>query len=82
MLAPCRPIVSGRGSITYGVAKGLANIIIPLVGQSHNHLKTTQQFMEYMKKVNLEPGEVMTSYVVKVLFTSVPVDPSIAIVKV
>ena len=34
-------------------------------------------FVKHIKEVKLEPGEVMTSYDVKVLFTSVPVDPAI-----
>ena len=46
---PLRPIVSSRGSITYGVAKALAGIICPLVGQSLNHLKNTQHFVECIK---------------------------------
>ena len=37
---PLRPTVSSRGSITYGVAKELANIIKPLVGQSHTIAET------------------------------------------
>ena len=37
---PLRPIVSSRGSITCGVAKELAHIIKPLVGQSHTISKT------------------------------------------
>ena len=41
-----RPIVSSRGSITYGVAKELSHIIKPLVGQSPHHLKNTQHFMK------------------------------------
>ena len=36
---PLRPIVSSRGSITYGVAKELAHIIKPLVGKSPTTLK-------------------------------------------
>ena len=36
---PLRPIVSTRGSITYGEDKELATIIHPLVGQSQHHLK-------------------------------------------
>ena len=36
---PLRPIVSSRGSITYGIAKELAHIIKPLVGQSPHHPK-------------------------------------------
>ena len=35
----------------------------------------------HIKEVKLKPGEVMTSYNVKALFTSVPMDPSINIVK-
>ena len=42
---PLRPIVSCRGSITYGVAKELSCIIKPLVGQSPHHLKNTQHFI-------------------------------------
>ena len=73
--------MSSRGSIAYGVAKELENIICPLVGQSLYHLKNTQHFVQHIQKVKLEPGEVMTLYDVKVLFTSVPVDPFITIVK-
>ena len=78
---PLRPTVSSRGSITYRVAKELANITCPLVGQSPHHLENTQQFIQQLQKARLEPGEVMTSYDVKTLFTSVPVDPFIQIVK-
>ena len=78
---PLRPIVSSRGSITYGVAKELASIIHPLVGQSQHHLKNTQHFIQQIQQVKLEQGEVISSYDVKALFTSVPVDPSINIVK-
>ena len=76
-----RSIVSSRGSIMYRVAKELAHIICPLPGQSPHHLKNTQYIMQHIKEVKLEPGEVMTSYDVKVLFTSVHIDPSINIVK-
>ena len=78
---PLRPIVSSRGSITYGVAKELSHIIKPLVGQSPHHLKNTQHFIQQLQGKRLEPGEVITSYDVKALFTSVPVQPSIQIVK-
>ena len=76
-----RPTVSSRGSITYVVAKELAHIIKPLVGQSPHHLKNTQHFIQQLQSKKLEPGEVMTSFDVKALFTSVPVHPAIQIVK-
>ena len=73
--------MSSRGSITYGVAKELSYIIKPLVGQSPHHLKNTQHFIQQLQGKRLEPGEVITSFDVKALFTSVPVAPSIQIVK-
>ena len=80
-VAPLRPIVSSRGSITYGVVKELEGIICPLVRQSQHHLKNTQHFIEKIQQVKLQPGEVMSSYDVKALFTSVPVDPATTIVQ-
>ena len=47
---PLRPIVASRGSITYGVAKELAYIIRPLVGQSPHHLKTHNTLSNTYKK--------------------------------
>ena len=48
---------------------------------SPHYLKSIQHFVQHIKEVKLEPGEVMTSYDIKALFTSVPLDPSINIVK-
>ena len=67
--------------MTYGVAKELGKIICPLAGQSPHYLKSTQHFIQHIKEVKLEPWEVMASYNVKALFTSIPMDPSINIVK-
>ena len=78
---PLRPIVFSRGSITYGVAKKLSHIIKPLVGQSPHHLKNTQHFIHQLQDKKLQLGGVITSFDVKALFTSVPVQPSIQIVK-
>ena len=77
---PLRHIVSSRGFITYWVAKELANIICPLAGQSPHYLKNTH-FAQHIKEVKLEPGEVITSCDVKTPFSSVPMDPSINIIK-
>ena len=67
--------------IKLAVAKELANIIRPLVGQSPQLIKNTQQFVDYIQSIKLEPGEVITSYDVKPLFTPVPDDPAISIVQ-
>ena len=78
---PLRPIVSSWGSIAYGVAKELSYFFKPLAGQSPYHLKNTQHFIQQLQGKRLEPGEVITSFDVKALSTSVPVASSIQIVK-
>ena len=78
---PLRPIVSSCGSVTYGVAKELAKIIKPLVGKSPHHINSTQDFVEQVKHVTLGPGECLSSYDVSALFTSVPTDPALNIIK-
>ena len=69
------------GSVTYGVAKELAKILKPLVGKSPHHITSTQDFVEQAKQIKLEPGECLSSYDVSALFTSVPIDPALNIIK-
>ena len=78
---PLRSIVSSRGSVTYGVAKVLANILRPLVDKSPHHMQSTNDFVNKVNKVTLLPGEFLCSYVVSALFTSVPIDPALNIIK-
>ena len=78
---PLRPIVSSCGSVTYGVAKELAKILKPLVGKSPHHINNTQDFVEQASQFKLEPGECLSSYDVSALFTSVPIDPALTVIK-
>ena len=78
---PLRPIVSSCGSVTYGVAKELAKILKPLVVKSPHHINSTQDFAEQVNHITLTPGECLSSYDVSALFTSVPVDPALNIIK-
>ena len=78
---PLRSIVSSCGSVTYDVAKELAKILKSLVGRSPHHINSTQDFVEQVKHITLAPGECISSYDVSALFTSVPVDPALNIIK-
>ena len=78
---PLRPIVSSCGSATHGVAKEFAKILKPLVGKSPHHITSTQDFVEQVKQIKLEPGECLSSYDVSALFTSVSIDPALNIIK-
>ena len=63
------------------MAKELAKIPKPLVGKSPHHINSTQDFVEQAKHITLAPGECLSSYDVSALFTSVPVDPALNIIK-
>ena len=78
---PLRPIVSSSRSVTYGVAKELAKNLKPLVGKSSHHINSIQDFLEQVKQLTLAHGECISSYDVSALFTSVPVDPALGVIK-
>ena len=76
-----RPIVSSCGSVTYGVTKELAKILEPLIGKSPHQISSAQDFVKQVKHITLGPGECLSSYAVSALFTSVPVDPILNIIR-
>ena len=78
---PLRPIVSSRGSVAYGTTKELVRIEKPLVGRSPTNVHNTKDFVEKVKNIKLQPQECIISYDVKALFTSVPIQPAIKIIK-
>jgi hypothetical protein len=78
---PLRPIVSSTGSIAYGAAKVVANILGPLVGKSKHHIKNSQDFVNTIKDLKIPPGWTMVSFDVKSLFTCVPIDEALAAAK-
>ena len=61
--------------------RNLPKILKPLVGKSPHHITSTQDFVEQARQIKLEPGECLSSYDVSALFTSVPIDPALNIIK-
>ena len=78
---PIRPVVSSCGSVTYEVTKELAKILKPLIGKSPHHITRTEDFVEHIKHITLVPGECLSSYDVSALFTLVPGDPALNIIR-
>ena len=78
---PLRSTVSSCGAVTYSVAKELTKILKPLVGKSPHHINSTNDFVEQVKHIKLAPGECLSCYDVSALFTSVPVDPALKVIK-
>ena len=46
-----------------------------------HHIHSTKDFVEQANKVTLQPGESLSSYDVTALFTSIPFDPALGIIK-
>ena len=78
---PLRPIVSSIGAVSYETAKELDSILKLLVGRSPYHVQNTRDFIQHIKGILLQPDECIMSYDVKALFTSVPIQPAINIIK-
>ncbi|BHF67101.1 hypothetical protein SprV_0301012500 [Sparganum proliferum] len=75
--APLRPIVSLKGTPTYGLAKWLFRRLNFLTAESDTTVSSSAQFLEKLKGVSLHPNEVMVSFDVTSLFTSIPQDLAI-----
>ncbi|BHF75876.1 hypothetical protein SprV_0501897300 [Sparganum proliferum] len=75
--APLRPIVSLKGTPTYGLAKWLFRRLKFLTAESDTTVSSSAQFLEQLKGVSLHPNEVIVSFDVTSLFTSIPQDLAI-----
>jgi hypothetical protein len=77
---PLRPIVSGVGSMTHNAAAVLAEILTPLVGNTIHHIKNSKEFAITVQNLEIPPGNIMMSYDVTALFTSIPVPDALTAV--
>ena len=78
---PMRPIVSSIGTISYQCARYIATILSPLVGNTEHHVKNSADFAKEVCNLKLTPDEELRSYDVSALFTSVPVDKALVVIK-
>ena len=51
------------------------------MGKSPHHVHSTSDFVNKVKKITLKLGECLTSYDVTALFTSIPTEPALTIIK-
>ena len=78
---PLRPIVSSIGAVINETSKELARILKPLVGRSPYQVQKTKEFIHQIQGIHLQPDQCFMSFDVKALFTSVPSQPAINIIK-
>ncbi|BHF66593.1 hypothetical protein SprV_0200961500 [Sparganum proliferum] len=72
--APLRPVLSLKITPTHGLAKWLFRRLKFLTSDSNTTVSLSTQFLEKLKGVSLLPSDVMVSFDVTSLFTSIPQD--------
>ncbi|CAH2086613.1 unnamed protein product [Euphydryas editha] len=78
---PLRPIVSQIDSPTYKLAQHVAKVLSPLRGNTTAYVKDSYQFVSEIKDLQLTQNETMVSFDVQSLFTCLPVQDCIEIVR-
>ncbi|XP_068720437.1 uncharacterized protein [Montipora capricornis] len=78
---PLRPIVSSIGSVMYDTAKFLAKIMKPLVGLNSHHIVNSEDLVNKIAELEVPPGQKLVSYDVSSLFTSIPINEAIPVVR-
>ena len=78
---PLRPIVPSIGTVTYETSKELSRILKPLVGRSPHQVQNNKEFIQQLEDIKLRSDDIIMSYDVKALFTSVPIKLALKIIK-
>ena len=78
---PFRPIVDYTGSIAYNTSRSLADILVPMVGNTEHHIKNSKHLAQEMCSVILEEDEVFVSHDVVSLFTNVPIKEALKVIR-
>ena len=78
---PLWPIVNTIGSPTYELAKHLAKVLGLLVGNTDSFIKDSSEFVKLIKDEILEPKDIILIFDVVSLFTKIPLDEAIQVIK-
>ena len=76
-----RPIVSCINSPTYKLSGFIAKILSPLMGNTYFFVMNTWHFVEMMREEKLGPEEMLVSFNVSSLFTNVPNQEAVQVIK-
>ena len=78
---PIRPIVCCIGAPSYQLSKHIASLISPLAGKTASHVKNSRHFVQVMADLRIEEDETLVSFDVSSLFTNVPVDEAVRVIR-
>ena len=65
----------------YNTAKFLAKILRPLVGLNNHHIINSEDFINKIPDLEVPPGQKLVSCDVSALFTSIPINEAMSIVR-
>ena len=75
------PIASNSGSPLYNFNKYIANILKAFVKYENNNAKNSITFSSYIRDVPIEDDEIMVSFDVTSLYSSIPIIHTLNIIK-
>ena len=78
---PLRPIVSCIGAPSYKLSKYIASVISPLAGKTSSHVLNSKHFAGMMQEERVEEEEVLVSFDVTSLFTNVPINEAVDVIR-
>ena len=78
---PLRPINSCIGTPTYELSKYLASLLKHLVNETEYSVKNAKQFAEFVSNQEVADDELIVSFDVVSLFTSIPIDMAIDVIQ-
>ena len=78
---PLRPIVSAVGAATYNISKFVAGHLRKYVQDAPSFIIDTKDFVDKLKDIRVSDDEILVSFDVKSLFTSVPVQDAIDVIR-
>ncbi|XP_011861944.1 PREDICTED: uncharacterized protein LOC105558715, partial [Vollenhovia emeryi] len=78
---PLRPIVSNIRGPTYQLARYLTKPLQKLTGLNDSHNRNSMDFVNKITKIKTEPNDILVSFDVVSLFTNVPVQDTLDIIR-
>jgi len=78
--APLRPIVNTISSPTYLLAKFPTLKLKPLVGCTESFIKYFASFVEELKDIKVDPGDILVSFDVVCLYICIPINEAIEVI--
>ena len=75
------PIKDYMSMMVYATSTAIADILKLLVGKTIYHVKNTAQFSKQLRDLQLKEKEIMNSHDVVSLFTNIPIDKAMAVIR-